>query len=100
MHWFWRGVIAVVAAFVGTTLLHKLGFKVFGHLLFPALPKFHMLYWFSYTIPAAILSPAVYMALTRRYGPQVFDAETRCRKCHYILKGITEPRCPECGEGI
>jgi len=26
--------------------------------------------------------------------------ETRCRKCGYILKGITEPRCSECGEQI
>jgi rubrerythrin len=28
------------------------------------------------------------------------DRETRCRKCGYILRGITEPRCPECGEPI
>ncbi len=28
------------------------------------------------------------------------DNETRCRKCGYILRGITEPRCPECGERI
>jgi len=28
------------------------------------------------------------------------DRETRCRKCGYILRGITEPRCPECGERI
>jgi len=26
--------------------------------------------------------------------------ETRCRKCQYILRGIPEPRCPECGENI
>jgi hypothetical protein len=26
--------------------------------------------------------------------------ETRCRKCQYILRGISEPRCPECGERI
>jgi hypothetical protein len=26
--------------------------------------------------------------------------ETRCRKCNYILRGISEPRCPECGEKI
>ena len=26
--------------------------------------------------------------------------ETRCRKCSYILRGISEPRCPECGERI
>ncbi len=28
------------------------------------------------------------------------DGETRCRKCGYILKGLTEPRCSECGERI
>ena len=26
--------------------------------------------------------------------------ELRCRKCHYILKGLSEPRCPECGTPI
>ena len=26
--------------------------------------------------------------------------ETRCRNCRYILRGISEPRCPECGEKI
>jgi len=26
--------------------------------------------------------------------------ETRCRKCQYILRGLSEPRCPECGEVI
>ena len=26
--------------------------------------------------------------------------QTRCRKCGYILRGLTEPRCPECGERI
>ena len=34
--------------------------------------------------------------LSQRYG----DSETRCRRCHHILRGITEPRCPECGERI
>jgi hypothetical protein len=29
-----------------------------------------------------------------------WDGETRCRKCGYILRGISEPRCPECGERI
>lgn len=28
------------------------------------------------------------------------DYETRCRRCRYILRGLTEPRCPECGETI
>lgn len=26
------------------------------------------------------------------------DRLTRCGVCGYILKGLTEPRCPECGE--
>ena len=26
--------------------------------------------------------------------------ETCCRKCSYILRGLSEPRCPECGEKI
>lgn len=26
--------------------------------------------------------------------------ETRCRKCRHILRGLSEPRCPECGEPI
>lgn len=26
--------------------------------------------------------------------------EARCRKCRYILRGLSEPRCPECGESI
>ena len=28
------------------------------------------------------------------------EGQTRCRKCRHILRGITEPRCPECGEPI
>jgi rubrerythrin len=28
------------------------------------------------------------------------QSETRCRKCGCILRGISEPRCPECGERI
>ncbi len=28
------------------------------------------------------------------------DTETRCRKCGYILRGLSEPRCSECGERI
>lgn len=33
-------------------------------------------------------------------GRGQIDNETRCRKCQYILKGMSEPICPECGERI
>jgi hypothetical protein len=26
--------------------------------------------------------------------------ELHCRRCDYILRGLSEPRCPECGEAI
>ncbi len=42
----------------------------------------------------------VYAVVNRRFGPSGFDNETRCRKCGYILRGIPEPRCSECGERI
>gem|GEM_PF-1935059 len=28
------------------------------------------------------------------------DGETRCRKCRYILRGLSQPTCPECGTPI
>ena len=50
---------------------------------------------------AALPSGAIYGYLSVRYGPDAIDRlETRCRKCNYILRGLTEPRCPECGERI
>jgi len=49
-----------------------------------------------------IVGITVYGLLIRYYHPnrQFLDGETRCRKCGYILRGISEPRCPECGERI
>ncbi|GMU81947.1 MAG: hypothetical protein AMXMBFR47_18180 [Planctomycetota bacterium] len=28
------------------------------------------------------------------------DGMLHCPKCDYVLKGLSEPRCPECGERI
>ena len=39
---------------------------------------------------SGLLAVATYV-LTARLRP----SKTRCRKCGYILRGITEPRCPE-----
>jgi len=50
-------------------------------------------------LPVTALVLLVYGVLTV-WAAGVGDGETRCRKCRYILKGITEPRCPECGERI
>ena len=48
---------------------------------------------------AVVVSVSAALFLYRSSVPSP-DRETRCRKCGYILKGITEPRCSECGERI
>jgi len=50
----------------------------------------------------AVIAPAALVAVfldahLRRPAP---PRETRCRRCGYVLRGLTEPRCPECGERI
>ena len=42
----------------------------------------------------AVLAAVLIAARQRR------DHETRCRKCGYILRGLPEPRCSECGTAI
>ncbi len=49
-------------------------------------------------IPAGVVAVATYGLLRRGAVPG--DGYLHCLKCGYILKGITEPRCPECGERI
>ena len=52
-------------------------------------------------LPSLFLAPLasifVFWRLTPPHAP---DGHTRCGKCGYILKGLTEPRCSECGERI
>ncbi len=49
-------------------------------------------------VPAGVVAVAMYGLL--RIGTVQGDGYLHCLKCGYILKGITEPRCPECGERI
>lgn len=99
MHWFWRAAIAVGA-----------GLLCYG--------LCWLMMWWSWTLPQylrplqamiavdsmvslVVIPVVIYAGLTRRYyrSHPHFD-ETRCRRCGYILRGISEPRCPECGERI
>ena len=48
-----------------------------------------------------VVSVGVFSVVDRYLrAKEVGEFETRCRKCRHILRGITEPRCPECGERI
>ena len=50
--------------------------------------------------PAALIAACTFAKLSKRYGKARADGESRCRRCGYILRGLSEPRCSECGEWI
>lgn len=90
--WSWvaRGIVATLpfVALLGLwgsvgPFLSPLGATV----LFVALPAL-----------GVTLSLRVYHQLTP-YRPKL-DGHTRCGECGYILKGLVELRCPECGRRI
>ncbi|GMU24133.1 MAG: hypothetical protein AMXMBFR13_42100 [Phycisphaerae bacterium] len=112
MHWFWRAVIAVaVGGALGTPFIVQIG-KFSGPLSratervlevtvhsFPWPFGIWLPIFFIAAVPVAA-GVATYGILARLYGPRPCGSDTRCRKCSYILRGISEPRCPECGEQI
>lgn len=54
--------------------------------------------WLAPKLLGLTAACAVYHFLTAR--PLAPGPETRCRRCDYILRGLREPRCPECGERL
>jgi len=102
MHWFWRAAIAVGVAY-------GFGRGLSGFVTRPLMlrqvdtatydPFVMWVIHVSWVVQLAT-AVGVYGLLTRRYYRSQPPAETCCRKCGYILRGLTEPRCPECGERI
>jgi len=95
LHWFWRGLIAVVLAFAANMVISFL----LGRLVSPGTWS-QWPFFVSVAVSRLAIAVAIYGVLTHKYGHRVADDETRCRACDYILRGIPEPRCPECGEVI
>jgi len=63
--------------------------------------------WQFWSIPPAFLSVSITLTACACLGWVLLtvsdtrrDGECRCRKCSHILRGLSEPRCPECGERI
>ena len=110
LHWFWRAAIATVVsctyAFLSLAAFERtcshvadIVDELLGSLTgFSPSPYAVCVVWF---LPTVLIAVATYAVFTRYLGPRILpDGETRCRKCGYILRGITETRCPECGERI
>ena len=101
MHWFWRATIAVFGGNVAGLIGFELYLDLYGWLrsrfgYFDDWPWFGILLFTSITIPAL----CTYALLPHQDASEQPPPETRCRKCGYILRGIPEPRCSECGERI
>ena len=105
----WRR--AIVATLIGSVVMvavsRMIYFEIFGVIheaTVWAMPWASANVWAPVTEIAAVsfvVGPSVFVAvLIYGLGKPFTDTETRCRRCGYILRGLTELRCPECGEGI
>jgi hypothetical protein len=99
LHWFWRGGIAWLVGLGGILLL-----VLAANLLIPSRGATRRGGYIIIASTAFLATPlpgmVAYVLLTRRFGPPPPDGELHCRKCGHILRGLSEPRCPECGEAI
>jgi len=50
-------------------------------------------------VVASSLAILIFTALTYLFGERK-NHETRCRKCRQVLRGLTAPCCPRCGEPL
>ncbi len=91
MHWFWRAVIAMGAGAIAAAV---------AGIVFGIFEPVEPLLLAVIAVVYSVTSLRMYHVLTCESASLNWPNELRCRKCDYILRGITEPRCPECGEGI
>ena len=115
MRWYWAVLVSLVAYFAAGAAVILLVFGMGGSV--PNGPLQASAEWtFNRTssligddcarcaiilllaTPPAVLSLLVYAWL--RGGARFADDYLHCPKCGYILKGLSAPRCPECGEPI
>jgi hypothetical protein len=97
MHRFWRATIAFVVSAVFGFVCSIVAVWVAESYF----PGFYMRYLilggFAFS---AIASAAIATGTSSYIRFRSHDRETRCRKCGYILRGISELRYPEGGERI
>ena len=105
VHWFWRAVIALgIGAHLAAPIRGELTIWFSALMTRQGSPTLQAIGLFGVfgvgIITVALSTVPVYMLLGRFIASPAPYGETRCRKCNYILRGLTEPRCPECGERI
>ena len=105
MHWFWRAAIAATVGVLYATYASFSAQEVYYRFAEPLKTLTGIQINAKFGTFVVLVAPVVLVMLAI-YGLVSYflkcprDRETRCRKCQYILRGISEPRCPECGERI
>jgi hypothetical protein len=109
MHWLTRSAVAfaAMAAFHvwyypnGWNKLWNAAYESFFRGSIPMPDKWHATAAAVFALlPVLLIGVLAYGLAGRPFSRRYNDEETRCRKCGYNLRGISEPRCPECGEPI
>ena len=125
LHWFWRAVIAVGVACLFVVSLYYPSLALVPPWSWWGQASLYLMStigsWYGYPfgssssppwqynaavalvnyLPPVLVALATYGLLTWLFSRRSsVEGETRCRKCGYILRGISEPRCSECGERI
>ena len=66
-----------------------------------ALQKIDWVHDILRTVCATTLTMMTFLVIRRLlHRKYAIDGLTRCGTCGYILRGLTKPRCPECGTNI
>ncbi len=84
---------------VTTDALLRTGVQALGYKQWYALGEYPALV-VIYLLPAILIAAVSYTLAARHAQATELDDGPRCRRCGYILRGLPEPRCPECGERI
>ncbi len=92
-----RIIVSVIVGGIAGYAVYRLGTVVISRSGGPAQRWFVMFFLLSIFSTGPIVATVLAHVLTPR---ETKGGHTRCGKCGYILKGLTEPRCSECGERI
>lgn len=113
LHWVWRGIIAVSLG-VGlfcvqllVTMATVVPARAPERAVMAALGR--VMEWSERStreitgiglvyMPISVVACLVVYMLLGRWGDRF--GESRCRQCNRVLRGLEEPRCPNCGEPI
>jgi hypothetical protein len=110
LHWLFRGTIVVLLGLVLRVTLAVLDLTWFDCrpttrfaqiswlLLSEDRAAYAVAYAVFYTIPTTAFCLTIFTLLERQAPEKA--GESYCRRCGYILRGLSAPRCPECGEAI